>query len=144
MATALGPVEVLVIGFPGSQFNGRILPEIQALIDKGTINVVDAVLIHKGPDGELDMVDFEQPGLDEAAVGFRALLGEAVYEFVSAEDVEEFARALEPGSSAAVLVVEHAWAKPFADAVVNSGGFMVHNLRIPAAVIDELLGSLSV
>ena len=143
MNAALGPVEVLVIGFPGSQFNGRIIPEVQALIDRGVINLIDGLLIHMGADGEVELIEFEQPELDGSAADFQALMGEAVFDLVSADDVAEFAKGLEPGSSAAVLVFENTWAKPFRDAVVDSGGFVVTNLRVPGMVVQEVLDALS-
>ncbi|HEY6633991.1 MAG TPA: DUF6325 family protein, partial [Acidimicrobiia bacterium] len=61
---------------------------------------------------------------------------------LSDEDVEEFAAALEPGDSAAALVFEHTWAKPFRDAIVSSGGVLVANMRVPGMVVDEVLAAI--
>jgi len=137
----LGPLEIIVIGFPENRFNGRIVPEIQSLIDRGIINVVDGMLITKDADGDVAIVEFEQEDLDPALADFKAVLDEAAYELVSEEDVEEFAKALEPGSSAAVLAFENRWAKPFRDAVVDSGGELLLNLRIPHGVVEEVLAA---
>jgi len=143
MSQALGPVEVLVIGFPGSQFNGRIIPEVQALIDREIINVVDGLLVTKDDDGDISIVEFEQEDMEDSDVHFRQLLGEVVVDLVSAEDVTEFAKAIDPGSSAAVLVFEHRWAQPFQTAVLDSGGIVVTDLRIPGPVVSEVLEALA-
>lgn len=139
---ALGPIEVLVIGFPGNQFNGEILPELESLIERGIVSVVDGMLIHKDDDGVVDVIEFEDVTLEGPLKALQGLASETVLDIVSDSDVDEFALALDPGSSAAVLVFEHTWAKPFRDAVVGSGGFLVANLRIPGAVIDEVLSSV--
>jgi len=137
----LGPLEILEIGFAENQFNGRIVPEIQKLIDREIINVVDGVLVIKDIDGDVTIVEFEQTDIEPALAEFGALLGEAFYDLVTTEDAEEFAKALDPGSSAAILVVEHAWAKPFRDAVLESGGELLMNFRIPGAVVEEVLAA---
>ncbi len=139
----LGPIEVLVIAFPGSQFNGRIIPELEAVVANNTINVVDGLLIHKTDDGEVSIIEFEDLELDEGLTALRGLVGETVLDLVSAEDVDEFAAGVEPGSSAAVLVFEHTWFKPLRDAIVDSGGILVADLRVPGAVVDEVLDSLA-
>ena len=142
MSVTLGPIEVLVIGFPESQFNGRIIPEIQALIEKEIINLVDGMLLAKSPEGDVTIVEFEQPGLDGTAAQFQSLMGDVVVDLVSSDDIDEFAKALEPGSSAAILVFEHHWAKPVQAAIVDSGGFLINDLRIPGSVVSEVLAAL--
>lgn len=140
---SLGPIEIIVIGFPESNFNGRIVPEVQKLIDRGIVNVVDGVLIQKDADDNVSITEFEQDEIEPALAEFKALLGDVVYDLVSAEDVEHFAVAMPAGSSAAVLAFEHAWAKPFRDAVRESGGETITNLRIPPHVVEEVLASLT-
>jgi hypothetical protein len=87
-------------------------------------------------------VEFEQEDMPDSDVHFRELLSDVVVDLVSAEDVAEFAKALDPGSSAAVLVFEHRWAKPFQSAVLDSGGFVLTDLRIPGTVVSEVLDAL--
>lgn len=140
---ALGPIEVLVIGFDGNRFNGRIISEIETLIDQGTISVVDGLLITKDAASEVHFVEFEQNGVDERVAAFRSLLADTVEDLISAEDVEAFAEGLEPDTSAAVLVFEHTWAKPFRDSIVEAGGFLVSDFRVPGPAIEEMLGAVS-
>lgn len=139
---ALGPIEVLEISFPGNEFNGEILPELERLVENDTITVVDGVAIVKGADGEVEFVEFDQDGGSEATQRLAALLDQ-VEAFISDDDIQQLADALEPNSSAAILVFEHTWAKPFRDAVVASGGVLAANFRVPGATVDALLDELA-
>jgi Family of unknown function (DUF6325) len=137
----LGPVDWLVVEFPGSRFNGEIAPAITELVDREIIRVLDLLVLRKDEDGALDA--FEVSDLDESELGeLRAYEAELAV-LLSAEDVEAIAAAVEPGSSAACLVFENRWAAPFASAVRRAGGQLVANGRIPvqallaAAEVDE-------
>ncbi len=99
----MGPVEVLVIGFPGSQFNGEILPALTDLVERNVITVVDGLLAHRAEDGTVDVIEFEDAGASPEVDALAALIHEA-RDLVSEEDVDELVASLEPGSSAAVLV----------------------------------------
>jgi hypothetical protein len=137
----LGPIEVLVIGFPGNQFNGEILPEIQNLIDAGTIAVIDGLLLRKDADDEITFIEFDQIDSNDDAARLAAMVDQ-LDNLISDEDVEELAAGLEPDSSAAILVFEHTWAKPLRDAIVASGGILAANFRVPGLVVDEVLAEL--
>jgi hypothetical protein len=139
---SLGPIEVIVVGFPGSKFNGAVLPELTALVEAGTITVVDGVFIAKDDAGDVVFVEFGEDGLDGEVAAFADLVGEAM-ELVSEEDVDELAAGLDPGSSAAVLVFEHTWAKGFRDAIAGSGGELIADFRVPAVAVEELVSALS-
>jgi uncharacterized membrane protein len=139
---SLGPIEVIVVAFPGSKFNGAVLPELVALVEAGTITVVDGVFIAKDADGDVAFVEFGEAGIDGELAALADLVGEAI-ELVSEDDVTELAADLEPGSSAAVLVFEHTWAKGFRDAIVGSGGELVADFRVPAVAVEELLAALA-
>jgi hypothetical protein len=131
----LGPVEYLIVGFPGNKFNGEIAPELVALVESGTVRILDLIFIGKDADGSV--VAFE---IDELA-DFANLDGE-VGGLISPEDVEHAAASLEPNSSAALLIWEDVWAAPFAAAVRNSGGFVLEGARIPHELIDLALADL--
>lgn len=139
---ALGPIEVIVIGFPGSEFNGDIMPELQRLVSDETITIVDGLFVTKDADGNVDYAEFGQEGANARAAELESLLDQ-LESLLSEEDVTEIAETLEPGSSAAMLVFEHTWAKPFRDAVVASGGVLAANFRVPGLVVDELLSELA-
>jgi uncharacterized membrane protein len=133
----VGPVEVLVIGFPGSRFNGDIVPSLVDVVERGIISIVDAILISRDEDGGLTVVELEEEGAGPEVAALAALVDE-VHDLVSDEDVEALAADIEPGSSAAVLVFEHTWALPLRDAVTGSGGVVLSQLRVPGAVVDEV------
>jgi hypothetical protein len=139
---ALGPIEVLVVGFPGNQFNGEILPELERLVDEDIISVVDGLLLTKEADGEVSFVEFDEEGANDDAARLVALMNQ-VESLISDEDVFELAENLVPDSSAAILVFEHTWAKPFRDAIIGSGGVLAANFRVPGLVVDELMSELA-
>ena len=137
----LGPIEVLEIGFPGNQFNGEILPELERLVESGTITVVDGVLIRRDED-EVTFAEFGEVSGDPAIDRLAAIM-QQVESLISDEDVNELAAGLEPNSSAAILVFEHTWAKGLRNAIVNSGGVLANNFRVPGLVVEELLAELA-
>ena len=139
---AFGPIEVLVVGFPGNQFNGEILPELERLVDEDIISVVDGLLLTKEADGEVTFVEFDEEGANDDAARLVALMNQ-VESLISDEDVLELAENLAPDSSAAILVFEHTWAKPFRDAIIGSGGVLAANFRVPGLVVDELMSELA-
>lgn len=138
----IGPIEVLVIGFPGNKFNGEIMPELQRLVEAETITLVDGLMLMKGDDGEVDFFEFGEDDANPEAAALAALLDQ-IESFISDEDVAEVAETLEPNTSAAILVFEHTWAKPLRDSVIGSGGVVAANFRVPGAVVDELLTELA-
>ncbi|MDF2093474.1 DUF6325 family protein [Knoellia sp. 3-2P3] len=133
----LGPVDWLVVEFPGSRFKGEIAPALDELVEAGTIRVLDLLLIKKGEDGSLDF--YELSDLEESELGTLRAYEAALATLLSAEDVEAVAEAVEPGSSAALLVWENSWAAPFASAVRRAGGQLVATGRIP---IQALLAAV--
>jgi hypothetical protein len=139
---ALGPIELLVIGFPGNRFTGGILPEIERLIDDGVITIVDALLIYKDDDGDVEIVELDQVDAGQDVAALNKFLDES-NGLISDEDMEGFADALEPGSSAAALAFEHTWFKPLRDELVDSGGILLANMRIPGLVVDEVLAAVA-
>ena len=134
----LAPIELLVIGFPGNQFTGGILPELEALVENDVITVVDALLISKDEDGTVDFLELDQVDASEdiAALGRLLVEGNGLR---SVTAVGEFLPALVPGSSAAALVFEHTWFKPLRDELLDSGGILLANMRVPGLVVDEVL-----
>ncbi len=125
----LGPVDWIVVEFPGSRFKGEIAPALAELVDRGIVRVLDLLLIKKAEDGALDF--YELSDLDEAEIGGLRTYEKQLATLLSEEDVASVAAAVEPGSSAALLVWENSWAAPFASAVRRAGGQLVASGRIP-------------
>jgi hypothetical protein len=134
----IGPVEYIVVGFPGNKFTGEIAPELIALVDSGTVRILDLIFIGKDADGSV--VSFEIDELD-ALAGF-AELDADVGGLIGPEDIEYVAGALEPNSSAALLIWEDLWAAPFADAVRRADGVLLEGVRIPHELIAPALADL--
>ena len=138
----LGPIELVVLGFPGSRFSGEIRPRIQDLVDRNIVNVVDALLVKKDGQGKTTFYELEE--LTDGDADLQAL-GNYIsdrLDLISDEDAEVFAAELEPGSSALALAFEHTWMRPVRDAIVDSGGFLITDIHVPAAVVDEVLAAV--
>ena len=130
---SLGPVDYLIVEFPAgaSNFTGEMAKELLALVDAGTIRVIDVLILTKSEDGTVDAMelsDIEELGpLREIEAQLASLL--------AADDVENLAAAMDPGSTAGVLIWENLWAAPFASAARRSGGQLIANGRIPIQAI---------
>jgi Family of unknown function (DUF6325) len=133
----LGPVDWIVVEFPGSKFNGQIAPALLDLVERDLIRVLDLLVLKKDADGSLEA--FELSDLDEGEIGGLREYESELAMLLSEEDVTSLAAAIEPGSSAGVLVWENTWAAPFASAVRRSGGQLVASGRIP---IQALLAAV--
>ena len=135
----LGPVDYLVVEFPAnaSNFTGEMAKELIALVDAGTIRVIDVLILTKNDDGSVDAAELS----DIAELGeLQAIEGELA-ELLAADDVAHLAAAMEPGSTDGVLIWENLWAAPFASAVRRSGGQSIANGRIPLqAIIASIEG----
>jgi uncharacterized membrane protein len=137
-AMALGPIELFVIGFPENNFTGQIQEKLQDLIDQEIITLVDGLFITKDSAGEVTCVEIEQVDVDESIAQLASFLedGDGL---LNEEDVDDIGAGLEPDSSALALIFEHTWIKPVRDAVFDAGGVVMANVRVPGAVVNELL-----
>jgi hypothetical protein len=129
---AIGPVEYIIVGFPGNKFNGHIAPELAKLVDSGTIRILDLVFISKDEEGNVAVIDFE----DHHDVALFAAIDGEVGGFISDEDIDYAAADLEPNSSAALLIWEDVWATPFVEALRASGAVLLEGARIPHDLIE--------
>jgi hypothetical protein len=125
----LGPVDYIVVEFPGSKFNGEIAPALHDLVDRNIIRVLDVVVLQKDDAGKLEVAELSD--LDESEAGSLRAYETQLAMLLSEDDVLAVAHAIEPGTTAAVLVWENTWAVPFATAVRHSGGQLVASGRIP-------------
>jgi hypothetical protein len=129
----LGPVDYVVVEFPAgaSNFTGEMAAELLALVDAGTIRVIDVLILTKNGDGTVEATELSDIGELGELEAVEAQLAELLAE----EDVEHLAAAMEPGSTAGVLIWENLWAAPFAAAARRSGGQLIANGRIPIQAI---------
>jgi hypothetical protein len=129
----LGPVDWIVAEFPGSKCNGEIAPEIKAAVDRGTIRLLDLLVLKKEDDGAYEA--FEMSDLDPSELGELRAYEAELATVLSAQDVADIAETIEVGSSAAILVWENTWAAPIATAIRHAGGLLVASGRIPIQAI---------
>ena len=129
----LGPVDYVVVEFPAgaSNFTGEMAAELVALVDSGTIRLIDLVILTKNEDGTVDAVELSD--LDD--LGELQALEAQLADLLAEEDIEHLAAAMEPGSTAGVLIWENLWAAPFASAARRSGGQLIATGRIPIQAI---------
>jgi hypothetical protein len=132
-AADIGPVEYIVVGFPGNQFKGEIAPALADLVDAGTIRIIDIAFAGKDDNG--DVVAFELSALDPDVQQALEKLGAEPTGLFSEEDLTSVAETLDPGSSAAVLAWENVWAKGVAGAIQNAGGELYGYDRVRHEVV---------
>ena len=128
----MGPIDYVVLEWPGRQPTGEAAPLIIDLVDRGIIRILDVAFMVKGDDGTIATLEASD------VEGFKDLEG-ASSGLLGADELEEAASVLEPGTSAAVLVWENRWAAPVAVALRRSGGQLVASGRIP---VQAILASL--
>lgn len=129
----LGPVDWIVVEFPGSKLTGEIAPILKDYVDRGLIRILDLLFLKKDGDGNFEA--FEALDLDDSEIGELRAYETALAMLLSEQDVADLAETIEPGSSAAVLVWENLWAAPFGAAVRHAGGHLAASGRIPIQAV---------
>jgi len=130
---SLGPIDYIVVEFPAgaSSFTGEMSEALLSLVDAGTIRVVDVLILTKNEDGSVDAMELS----DIEQLGPLQTVEAQLAELLAEEDVEHLAAAMDPGSTAGVLIWENLWAAPFASAARRSGGQLIATGRIPIQAI---------
>ena len=126
----LGPVDYVVVELPAgaSSFTGEVAAQLRAMVDSGAIRVIDVLILTKDADGTVEATELS----DGRELGELQVLKVELGALLAADDVEHLAAAMEPGSTAGVLLWESLWAAPFVSAVRRSGGQLIAGGRIPA------------
>ena len=130
----IGPVDYMIVAFPGNDFRGDIVPAIAELVEAGTVRIIDLAFVSKNEAGEtvaLELLELA-PDVQEAF----GTLGIEVTGLFNEDDLQGAAEALEPNSSAALLVWENVWARKTAQAIRDAGGVLVDFERIPHDVVQ--------
>ena len=130
----IGPVDYMIVAFPGSKFRGEIAPALGKLVDSGTIRIIDVAFVSKSESGDIlaaELTELDpdvQEGLEKLGIEVEGLFNE--------EDLEAAGEELEPGSSAALLVWENVWAREAAQAIRDAGGVLLDFERLPHDVVQ--------
>ncbi len=129
----LGPVDYVVVEFPAgaSNFTGEMASELKSLVDRGIIRVIDVLILTKDADGSVDAMELSDVG----ELGELESIETELAELLAADDVANLAAAMDPGSTAGVLIWENLWAAPFASAARRAGGQLIADGRIPIQAI---------
>jgi Family of unknown function (DUF6325) len=130
----LGPVDYMIVAFPGNRFKGEIVPALADLVENGTIRIIDLAFVGKSAAGEV--VAFELLDLEPDVKKAFEDLGVEVSGLFNEDDLMSTGEKLEPDQSAALLVWENVWARDVADALRNAGGILVDFQRIPHEVVQ--------
>jgi hypothetical protein len=134
----VGPVDLLIVEFPGNQFKGEIAPALRELVTDGTVRVLDLLFVYKDADGEVGSVELAGLGPD-LEPAFADLDGQLGGGLLDAEDVAQVGADLALNSSAALIVWENTWAARFVTAMRNAGAKVVDQARIPAEAVAAAL-----
>jgi hypothetical protein len=130
----IGPVDYMIVAFPGSKFRGEIAPALGKLVESGTIRIIDVAFVSKSESGDIlaaELTELDpdvQEGLEKLGIEVEGLFNE--------EDLEAAGEELEPGSSAALLVWENVWAREAAQAIRDAGGVLLDFERLPHEVVQ--------
>lgn len=130
----IGPVEYMIVAFPGNQFKGEIAPALADLVKSGTVRIIDLAFVTK--DGDGNVAAFELGDLDSDVFQAFDALDAEIGGLLNSEDLDAAAEELEPNSSAALLVWEDVWATRLADAIRGAGGVLLDLERIPHEVVE--------
>ena len=137
----LGPIDYIVLGFEGNNFNGSILAELRKAVENKTIRVIDLVFVMKDEDGNLLMGELEEQE-DEIKAELAVFELDDDMSLVANSDIEKVASSMENNTAAAILVIEHLWALGLKKAIADAGGFLITDGRIHqddvAAALEEL------
>jgi hypothetical protein len=134
---SLGPIELLVVKFPGNQFTGEVAAALKELVEGGLIRVVDILFVHKDEGGEMTVLEINDLD-DDNFSRFDPVVSD-ITGMLTVDDARRLAAGLDDNSSGAIMLFENAWATRFRDALLNANGQLVLNERIPKVIIDQLV-----
>jgi translation initiation factor IF-2 len=137
---SIGPIEYLVVAFPGNKFKGEIIPALAELVENGTIRILDLVFIMKDEEGNVAAIELSDLDPEEEAAAMSDI-SDIDKGLLNEEDIQLAADSLEDNSSAGLLVFENVWAAKFAEAVRNADGQLVANERIPYDIVQAAMAA---
>lgn len=134
-----GPVELFLIGFDGDRPGPAVLDAILELVQADTVRLLDLLFVSRSQEHDLRVIELDEVADEYGLAGIEI----AEVSLAGQEDVEDLAGAIAPGTSAAILVIEHRWVKSFAETLFEAGGRVLHTERIPAPVVNALVAAVS-
>jgi hypothetical protein len=138
----IGPVDYVVLGFKGNNFNGSIMSEMSKAIDSGVMRIIDLLFIMKDKEGMVTEAEFEDQS-DELKETFGNFDRADDLPLLSDSDVEKIGQQMDKDTSAGVLVIEHLWAKGLKKAIKDAGGFLIADGRIHPEAVETAMAELA-
>lgn len=137
----LGPIDYIVIGFEGNNFDGSIMDELSKAVKNNTIRVLDLVFVMKDEKGNVTEGEFEDQSED-----LKATFGDFNYDdsapLLTDDDIKKISGQMDDNTAAGILIVEHIWAKSLKQALVDAGGFLVADGRIHPEKVEAAVKEL--
>ena len=130
-----GPAEFIVAQFDNDRPSPGVVQAILDLVESGTVRLLDLLFVTRHADGGIDIVELEEIGDEIGMAGISLDAGG----LAGAADVDSIAELIEPGTTGAILVIEHLWARELASKFFQAGGLVVHSERIPAPVVNAVV-----
>lgn len=137
----MGPIDYIVVGFKGGNFDGSMLDQITKAVEKGTIRVLDLLFIIKDEQGNLVEGEYEDQS-DELKETFGDFTYEEETPMLTDSDISKIGEQMDKDTAAAVLVIEHLWAKDLKKAIIKAGGFLIADGRIHPEKVEKALREL--
>ena len=135
----MGPISYVIVQFPGNKMTGEGFPLLVDLVDRGLIRILDLVFITRADDGSTAVLELNDLDRDDNVEVDLAVFEGASTGLIGESDIAEAANAIEPGSSAGVLLFENRWAASFVQALRRGGAELVAAGYIPQ---DDLVAAL--
>ena len=130
----LGPVDYLVVAFPGNKMNGKIIPELERLEKNGTIRMIDLVVIKKDIHGKVDVLELKELPKNDAFSKF----AESMNEWITLDDIDNVAASLPLNCTAGLLLYENTWATKFKQNLLESDAMLIGQGRVPGYLLDAV------
>ena len=132
-----GPIDYIIVGFEGNKFDGSILKSLNDPIEKGIIGLIDLALVKRDEDDTVSVINVSDLG-DEYAVSFIEQYKQDTTSQIGEDDINDVADLIEKNCAAGLLVIEHLWAKPLKEAIINANGVLLAEGRIHPDAAEEL------
>ena len=125
----LGPIDYIVVGFKGNQFDGSIISKLSKAVESGVIRIIDLLFVIKDIDGNFAAGEYEDQSEDLKS-SFGSITPDTSMPLFTESDLEEISSQMENDTAAAVLVIEQLWAKGLKKAMIDAGGTLIAEGRV--------------
>ena len=140
-ASAIGPIDLIAVEFPGNRFKGEILRDLHELVTAGTIRIIDLVIVSKSGAGQVSVLELQD--LDPESRSTLAPLQAAISQMLTREDLEDIGEQLANNTTGAVMLYENTWAVKTKQAIMDANGRLLVQARVPHDIVQETLSDMA-